>query len=562
MNRLHRLAQCALATTAALFTVVSISAQNISLPPDAQAAADSISANSIRAHVRFLADDLLEGRGPATRGDQLAELYLATELESLGFEPGAGDGKWIQQFDIVGVNAKAPATWSFHGPKGNLDLSFWKDYIASSGVQTPTAAIKDAELVFVGYGIQAPEYKWDDFKGVDVRGKVLVVMNNDPDWDPKLFEGNRRLYYGRWTYKYEQAARLGAVGAIIIHTTPSAGYPWQVVQTSWTGEQFSLPAEGRPEIQIPAWVTEDAARKLVATAGYDLDKLREMAKSRKFKPVALGIRTSLTLQNEVHKVTTGNVLGLLRGSDPKLADQVVVLSAHHDHLGKGEPDKNGDAIYNGALDNASGCAQVLTIARAFTRLGERPRRSILVAFVATEEQGLLGSAYYAEHPTFPPGKIAANVNFDGGNIFGRTKDIAYIGYGKSSLDAIVDHFAAEQGRTVKGDQFPDRGFFYRSDQFNFAKIGVPAFYPDNGTEFVGRPEGWGKEQLEKWVTVNYHQPSDELTDDWNFDGMIEDSKIGFFTALAVAQADKMPTWNPGDEFEAARKKALAAVGND
>jgi Zn-dependent M28 family amino/carboxypeptidase len=542
-----------------LATSATLCAQDFTLPGDAHHAADAITAQGLRAHVRFLGDDMLEGRAPARRGDELAELYLSTELEALGYQPGAPGGKWLQSFGIVGVDSKTPATWSFRAPKGHIDLRYWDDYIAASGVQTDKAAIENAEIVFVGYGIQAPEYEWDDFKGADLHGKVLLIMNNDPDWDPKLFEGETRLYYGRWTYKYEEAARLGAAGAIIIHTTPSAGYPWQVVQTSWSGMQWSLPNEGRPTIQVEGWVSEDSARKLVGLSGFNLDKLREMARSRSFKPLPLGITTSLMLTNTVAKAETANVLGLLPGSDPKLKDEAVVISAHHDHLGIGKPDATGDSIYNGALDNGAGCSQVLEIAKAFTRLVRQPRRSILIAFVAAEEQGLLGSQYYAEHPTFPPGKIAANLNYDAGNIFGRTKDLAFIGYGKSSLDAIVRHFAAEQGLTVKGDQFPDRGSFYRSDQFSFAKIGVPAFYTSSGTDFVGRPEGWGREQVEKWIQIHYHQPSDQLTNEWNFGGMIDNSRIGFFTALAVAQSDSMPTWNPGDEFEAVRKKALAHV---
>jgi Zn-dependent M28 family amino/carboxypeptidase len=425
-------------------------------------------------------------------------------------------------------------------------------------VQEEKATIDGAEVVFVGYGIQAPEYRWDDYKGMDLKGKVLLMLNNDPEWDPKLFEGERRLYYGRWTYKYESAARQGAAGAIIIHTIPSAGYPWQVVQTSWSGQQFELPAEGEPRIQVAAWTTEDGAKALAKLGGKDLDQLREAARSRDFRPVPLGVTTSLALTNTVSSVETANVGGLLRGSDPALKDEVVVYTAHHDHLGIGEPNAQGDRIYNGALDNATGTSQVLAIARAFQALPEPPRRSILFLFVAAEEQGLLGSEYYAKHPTFPPGKIAANLNYDGGNIWGRALEVAFIGYGKSSLDALVERHAARQDRKVVGDQFPDRGFYYRSDQFNFAKIGVPAVYLDNGTLFRGKPPEWGKEQLEAYEATNYHQPSDELTPDWSFEGMVEDARLGFFVGLEVAETPELPAWNPGDEFEAARKAALGA----
>ena len=550
------LASCAIAVSAVAFLSTVAFAATPGIPASVESIARAqINAGALEAPIRFLADDALEGRGPATRGDALARLYLAAELQSLGYTP-AFDGKWEQPVDVVGTTARLPGTWSFQGKNGNVDLTLSEDYIATSGVQTDTAGIKDAGLVFVGYGIEAPEYRWDDFKGVDVKGKVLVMLNNDPDWDSKMFAGRTRLYYGRWVYKYESAARHGAAGVIIVHTTPSAGYPWQVVQSSWGGEQFELPAEGEPRIQLKAWATEDSMRRLMKAAGQDLDKLTKAAKSRSFKPVPLGLRTSIQVTNKISRVKTGNVAGVLPGSDPALKDEVVIYTAHHDHFGIGEPDKTGDRIYNGAEDNAAGCAQVLAIARAFAALPEKPRRSVLVLFVAAEEQGLLGSKYYSLHPSVPAGKIAANINYDGGNYRGRTKDITLIGYGKSSLDAIARSIVEAQGRVLVPDQFPDRGYFYRSDQFNFAKIGVPALYFDNGTDYIGKPPGWGKQQSEEWEEHVYHQPSDELDDTWVYDGMIEDSLVGFEAGWIVAQADEMPTWNPGDEFEAARKKAL------
>jgi Zn-dependent M28 family amino/carboxypeptidase len=528
--------------------------------PGAERAAAQITRGALEAPVRFLADDLVEGRGPATRGDKLARLYLASMLETMGFEPGGPGGSWEQPFELVGVRAKMPDVWTFAAGGKTVELRRSDDYIATSGVQRERAAIAGAELVFVGYGIQAPEYRWDDFKGADLKGKVLVMMNNDPDWDPNLFAGKTRLYYGRWTYKYESAARQGAAGAIIIHTTPSAGYPWQVVQSSWSGEKFSLPATGEPEIQIAAWATEDAVRRLAAAAGHDLDKLVAQARSRDFRPVPLGLTTSLTLENKVSASRTANVAGLLRGSDPRLRDEVVIYSAHHDHFGIGAPDKTGDRIYHGANDNASGCAQLLAIARAYAALPERPRRSVLFLFVGVEEQGLLGSEYYAKHPTFPAGKIAADVNFDEGNIWGRTTDLTSVALGKSAdLDRVVETLAAEQGRKVVADAFPDRGHFYRSDQFSFSRIGVPSIYLNPGTDFRGRPAGWGKETIERWEATQYHQPSDRLDPDWNFDGMIEDARLGFYIGVALAQADRMPAWNQGDEFEAARQQALAAA---
>ena len=527
---------------------------------EAKQAAEQITADYLRTQIATLSADDFEGRGPATPADTKTRDYLVEQLKQIGFAPGGADGSWQQTFDVVGIEAHMPKTWQFSKGGKSVGFKWWDQYIAGSGVQSEKASIKNAEVVFVGYGIQAPEYGWDDFKGQDVKGKVLLMLNNDPDWDPNLFAGDTRLYYGRWTYKYESAARQGAVGAIIIHTTPSAGYPFQVVQTSWSGEQFELPAENEPRIQVRGWLTENAARELVKLSGNDLDKLVESARSKDFKPVPLGVTTSLNFTNKIARATTGNVYGVLRGSDPQLADEYVIYSAHHDHLGIGAPDATGDKIYNGAMDNASGVAMLLAMGKAFKAMPTPPKRSIMLLFVAAEEQGLLGSQYFATHPTMPAGRIAANINFDSGNIWGKTRDVTYVGKGKSSLDAVVEAVAATQDRVVKGDEFPDRGSFYRSDQFNFAKIGVPALYVSGGTDYVGRPEGWGKEQHENYEAKNYHQPSDEIDDSWNYDGMIQDSELGFWAGLDIANAAAMPVWVAGDEFEAARKQALSAAG--
>jgi Zn-dependent M28 family amino/carboxypeptidase len=523
----------------------------------ALAASLQIESEYMRGIIKEISQDSYEGRGPGSRGDLKARTYLADRLAELGLEPGAADGNWDQPFDLVGVNATQPDEWVFNGADGSLTLKQWEQFIVGSGIQEESASVTDAELVFVGYGIQAPEFDWDDYKGVDLKGKVLLMMNNDPDWDPELFGGETRLWYGRWDYKYLSAARQGAVGAIIIHTSPSAGYPFQVVQTSWTGVQFELPAGDEPRSPVKAWVTEDSARELVALAGLDLDELREQADNRDFHPVPLGITTSISMDVEIERVQSGNILGLIPGSDPELKNEVVIYTAHHDHLGIGTPNEEGDAIYNGAFDNATGVAQVMAIAKAIKALPEAPRRSVLVALVGAEEQGLLGSEYYAANPTFAPGKIAANINYDGGNVWGHTHDVTYIGLGKSSIDQIATMIAEEQGRVVKPDQFSDKGYFYRSDQFSFAKIGVPAMYLDTGTDFVDRPPEWGREQQNHYTEVNYHQPSDEYDPSWNLDGMVEDAKLGYWTGLALANADEMPVWNKGDEFEAARLEALA-----
>ncbi len=508
----------------------------------------------LRGHISFLASDLLEGRGPATVGDRLAQQYIASQFEAMGLEPGALDGGWIQQVELVGVNGH-PDKLKVQGRSAALELTHYDDFIVVSGHQDKTSVVESAELVFVGFGITAPEYKWDDLKGVDLKGKVLVVMNSDPEDDPSIFAGRARLYYGRWAYKFEQARKLGAVGCLIIHTTPSAGYPWQVVQTSWTGEQFDLPSSGGPQLQLKGWITEAVTRKLFALAGKDLDQLRTLATTRRFSPMKLGVTLSTRFNNTVARKVSGNVLGLLRGSDPQLKNEVVVYTAHHDHLGKKEGGAPGeDVIYNGAVDNASGVAAMLAIARSFSAQGKAVKRSVLFAAVAAEEQGLLGSQFLVEHPPFPPSRMAANLNLDGLNIWGRTRDISVIGLGKSSLDALIVDLAKQQGRTVKPDALADRGFFYRSDQFNFAKVGVPSAYFSSGQDFIGRPESWGREQREKWESTHYHQPSDELRDSWDFSGALEDVRLFHDLGLAVANSARMPTWTKGDEFEAARMK--------
>ena len=527
-------------------------------PDEAMVYADQVShlirAEDLRAVVAELASDAYEGRGPGSAGDLKAREWIAARLAEGGIAPGADQG-YQQPFGLVGVTTDLPPAWPF---STGVSVAPGTEFVANVGNQTDRASLADAELVFVGFGIHAPEYEWDDYKSQDMRGKVLVMLNNDPEWDPDLFAGERRLYYGRWTYKYEVAARLGAAGAIIIHTTPSAGYPWQVVETSWTGPQYELPIEDEARLQVAAWLTEPAASKLLASAGHDLAALTQAARNRDFAPVPLGIRTSLELDAGLERVETANVLGVLPGSDEQLKHEAVIVTAHHDHLGTGIATAEGeDVIYNGAFDNATGVAAVLSLAKALAALPTPPRRSIVFALVGAEEQGLIGSSYYARYPTVHSGRIAANVNFDGVGIWGEASDMIFIGLGKSSLDEVASSVALYVGRTLRGDQFPDQGYFYRSDQFSFAKIGVPGIYLDGGVEIIGKPDGWGKQQIDAYTTHDYHQPSDELTDDWAFDGMVADTRFGLLTTYLIAQADDMQSWNPGDEFAAARAQALA-----
>jgi len=525
--------------------------------PSVAAAESLITEDLLRAHVRFLASDLLEGRAPATRGDALAEAYIASQFESLGLRPAGTDG-YRQPFELLGVQGR-PEALVFSAPGRTLSLAVPGEVVAGPGDAAMESRLDRAEVVFVGYGIQAPEYAWDDFKGMDVRGKVLLVMNNDPSDDPALFAGRTRLYYGRWTYKMEMAQRLGAAGVVLIHTTASAGYPWQVVQTTFGGEQFFLPS---PELGPPvrAWATEEACRRLVALAGKDLDALSKAAELRTFQPVPLGISVSTAFHNTVRRTQSANVLALLPGSDPRRAGEFVVYTAHHDHLGMRQGAAPGeDAIYNGAVDDAGGVAQLLAVARAFSSLPKRPARSVLFAAVAAEEKGLLGSQYLVRHPPVPLGRIAVDINMDGFHIFGATRDVSVEGLGKTSLDRTLAELARTQGRVLVPDEFPDQGYFYRSDQFSFARAGVPALHFSAGTDVVGQPAGWGRAQQEAWVATHYHQPSDEVSPEWRLAGAVQDAQLYFLLGVAVAQAPGLPSWVKGDEFEAAGKAVRAAV---
>jgi Zn-dependent M28 family amino/carboxypeptidase len=549
-----------LAGGVATFTALGLAAiEPTVITPDEKKAADAIQAQRIRADVRFLSSDLLEGRAPATRGDALAREYVASRFEAIGLEPAGPGGSWYQPVEMLGVTASCPEKVHLTGRSGSETLQFGRDYVAFSGVQASEARISDAEIVFVGYGIVAPEYRWDDYKGADLRGKVLLFMNNDPESDPALFAGKRRLYYGRWDYKYQMAAERGAVGAFVIHTDHSAGYRWQVVQSSFTGEQLSLPSAQEPTLRVKGWLTEQASQRLARISGRDLDGLLAQAETRDFRPVPLGVRLSLALENEVSRRASANVIGRLPGRDPVLAKEAVIYTAHHDHLGIRKDASGQPTIYNGALDNASGVAAMLAIAEAFSALPQRPRRSILFASVTAEESGLLGSEMLAESPPVPAGRLTADINIDGVDIWGRTRDVAVVGLGKSTLDDWIRAIAGAQDRVVVPESFPDKGAYYRSDHFSFARIGVPSAYIDAGTDVRGRPAGWGRAQQEAWEAAHYHQPSDDLTSDWDLSGAVEDAQLLFLVGDKVADAPVGPTWTPGDEFEAARKKALAAL---
>ena len=516
--------------------------------------------DGLLAHTKKLSSDEFEGRAPGTKGEDLTVSYLAEQFQKAGLKPGNTDGTFFQQVPLVGITP-TPAPLIFR--KGGLQQTLkWKDdVVAWSKHVADSAAIADSELVFVGYGVVAPEFNWDDYKGIDVKGKTLVMLVNDPpvpdpanaaELDPKTFGGNAMTYYGRWTYKYEMGAQKGAAGVLIIHETERAGYGFNVVQGK-TGEQFDLvtPDKNLGRAAIEGWITLDSAKALLKASGQDFDALKKKAATRDFKPVPLGMTASMTIANKLRTINSRNVIARLEGSDPKLKDEYVVYTAHWDHFGK-----SADGIFHGAEDDALGCAALIQMANAFTKLPAVPRRSILFLAVTSEEQGLLGSEYYAVTPIYPLAKTAANINMDAWNTHGRTKDMTLVGYGASELDDYARDAAAEQGRVVHGDAEPEKGFYYRSDHFNFAKQGVPALDPDAGVDFIGKPAEYAAQVRKEWNEKRYHTPLDVVMPDWDLTGTREDLRVLFAVGQRVAMADKMPEWKAGNEFKAKREAML------
>lgn len=517
-----------------------------------------LSGERLLSHTRMLASDSFLGRAPGTVGEARTVEYLEREFRAMGLQPGNTDGRYIQDVPLVGITADPGMTLTIRGAGAAMPLGYRTDFVAWTRHMVPQVDLANSELVFVGYGVQAPEFSWDDFKGMDLRGKTLVVLVNDPQLpDSTQFGGNAMTYYGRWTYKYEKAAELGAAGMLIVHETGPAGYPWAVVQ-GMGGEKLDLVAEDRNlgRASVEGWIHLDVARRLFTAAGQDFDALKARALTREFAPVPLGLTASVTIRNTMRTLDSRNVLARVEGSDPVLRDEYIVYTAHWDHFGVGVP-VDGDSIYNGALDNATGTAGLLELARAFQALEEKPRRSILFLAVTAEEQGLLGSEYYARHPVYPVAKTLANINLDGLNMDGRTLDIVAIGLGASELDDYLRAAAAEQGRTVKPDPEAEKGYYYRSDHFNFAKVGVPAMYLDTGVEFEGQPADYGLRMREDYVANRYHKASDHVLAGWVADGAIQDLQLYFMVGYRVAQAGRFPEWAPGNEFRAIREASLA-----
>jgi Zn-dependent M28 family amino/carboxypeptidase len=530
-------------------------------PSPPAAGLESFSAERLLAHIEKLASDEFEGRAPSSRGEELTLAYLTEQFRALGLEPGNPDGSWVQKVPLAGITAEIAGPLTLSRGGRTLTAQFGRDFVAWTKRVTEESAA-DAEMVFVGYGVQAPEFDWDDFKDTDVRGKVIVVLVNDPPVaDEDIFGGEAMTYYGRWTYKFEKAAELGAAAAFVVHETGPAGYPWAVVEGSWTGEQFDLatPDRNMHRAAIEGWITREQAEALFRLAGRNFDELKRAAARRDFRPVPLGVRAQVALRNTLRTVDSNNVIARLPGSDRKLRDEYLIYCAHWDHLGKVEQD--GEVrIFNGAKDNASGTAALLELARALTQLRVPPARSILFLAVTAEEQGLLGSRYYAENPLYPLARTAAVINLDAVNVLGPTRDLVIIGLGSSTLDDVAGGVAMDLARTLKPDPEPEKGFFYRSDHFSFAKEGVPAFYHDEGIEYFGKPEGWGLEMRAKYTAEDYHKPSDTVKEYWDLTGLVADSRFVFLLGYRVANDPRMPEWKPGTEFRAVREASLREAG--
>ena len=531
-----------------------------SVPAEIKPALDSLSASDLLQHIKTLSSDEYEGRAPGTKGEELTVNYLAEQFKKLGLKPGNPDGTFVQKVPLIGYTPTPTVSFDAGGKKMDLAAA---DFLARSATFKPDVKVSNSDVVFVGYGVVAPEYDWDDFKGVDVKGKTIVMLVNDPQipdtsdpkkLDDKIFKGKAMTYYGRWTYKYEIASKMGAAAAIIVHETATAGYPIKALN-SWRQENFGLKGSEEGRVEVEGWITFDKAKQLFAASGQNLMALKKAALSKDFKPVTLNAKANIEVKSTIREIASQNVVAKLEGTDPKLKDEYVIYTAHWDHMGR-DPKLQGDQIFNGAIDNASGTASLLELANAFSKLKAAPKRSVLFLSVTAEEKGLLGAKYYAEHPLYPLNKTLANINMDGVNQWGKTKDITVIGLGNSNLDEVLTEVAKTQGRTLRPDAEPEKGFFYRSDHFEFAKQGVPALYTESGIDFIGKPADYGKKKRDEYTNNDYHGVSDQIKPDWDLSGAIDDLQLLFRVGYNVAMGDKWPEWNPGTEFKAKREAML------
>ena len=529
-----------------------------------QPALEAITPDGLLAHIKVLASDEFEGRAPGTKGEELSVKYISDQFKKIGLKPGNPDGTYTQEVPLAGINSEPRMSFTI-GDK-TIDLKYLDDFVASSARLQPEIKVDKSDVVFVGYGIVAPEYGWDDYKDVDVRGKTLLMLIGDPPipdskdpskLDEKMFKGKAMTYYGRWTYKYEIAAQKGAVAAIIVHETQPAAYPWQVVRSSWGKENFELdnPNKNMDAVSARSWITLDVAKKIVADCGQDFDALKKTAIAKDFRPIALTAKANIQIKQQIREFKSHNVIGTLEGSDPKLRDEHVIYTAHWDHLGR-HPELQGDQIFNGAIDNASGVASVIQIAAAFMKVNPPPKRSVLFMATTAEEARLLGAKFYAEHPLYPLEKMLADINIDGVNPWGKTHDLEDLTNGNSTLDDLLGRAAARQGRVMKPNSEPEKGGFYRVDSFEFAKAGVPALHAARGIEIIGKPPEYGKQKRDEFVAKHYHQPSDEVDPGWDLSGAVQDVQLLFEVGYQVANGDKFPEWKAGSEFKAKREAML------
>jgi Zn-dependent M28 family amino/carboxypeptidase len=548
-----------------LSACVRIASADVPAPPP-KIAEDSITAANLLAYIKVLASDEFEGRAPGSKGEDLTVKYISEQFKALGLKPGNPNGSYTQEVPLAGITTAPIASFTV-GDK-TIALKFPDDFVASSARLQPEIKLENSEVVFVGYGVVAPEYGWDDYKDVNVRGKTILMLINDPPvpdptdptkLDQKMFKGRAMTYYGRWTYKYEIAAKKGAAAAVIIHETEPAAYPYSVVKTSWAKENFEIDATNKNMDAVPvrSWITHEVAEKLLVDSGQDFAALKKAAVTKEFRPVPIDAKANFVLKQTVRPFKSHNVIGKIDGADSSLKNEWVIYSAHWDHLGR-HAELKDDQIFNGALDNASGVATILEIAKAYRKLPTPTKRSILFMAPTAEEAGLLGAKFYANNPIYPLGKTLADINVDGANAWGKTKDIEDISDGNSTLDDMLGEAASRHDRVLKPNSQPEKGGFYRADHFEFSKLGVPSLYPGAGKEVIGKPDGFGMQKSKDYIAKHYHQPSDEVDPAWDLSGAAEDAVLLFEVGYQVANGDKYPEWNPGSEFKAKRDAMMKA----
>jgi Zn-dependent M28 family amino/carboxypeptidase len=545
---------------AILFGIAAFSLAADELALRLQPALDAITPDGLLAHIKILASDEFEGRAPGTKGEALSVKYISDQFKQMGLKPGNPDGSYVQEVPLAGI--KSEPRMSFTVGDKTTELKYPDDFVASSARLQPEIKVNNSDVVFVGYGIVAPEYGWDDYKDANVRGKTILMLINDPaipdpkdssKLDGKMFKGKAMTYYGRWTYKYEIAAQKGAAAAVIIHETGPAAYPYSVVDTSWAKENYEIdaPNKNMDAVEVRSWITLDVAKKLLADCGQDFDGLKKSATTKEFRPVALDAKANMDIKQQLHSFKSRNVIGKLDGSDPKLQDEYVIYTAHWDHLGR-HPELQGDQIFNGAIDNASGVASVIQLAGAFTKLNPTPKRPVLFMATTAEEAGLLGAKFYTQHSLYPLEKTLADINIDTVNPWGKTRDIEDLSNNNSTLDDLPAAAAKRNGRVMTPNSQPEKGSFYRADHFEFSKLGVPALYTGGGKDFIGKPADFGRQKKDDYTAHRYHQVSDEVDSNWDLSGAVQDIDLLFEVGYQVATADKFPEWKPGTEFKARR----------